>query len=139
MPRPTNASRTPYRPEPAEADPLSRRAGQLVRQARIAGGLSQVALAERAGVARQTLVLLEAGRLRPRLDTLAHLADALGLSPTLLVVPDVAAERARLHDAIDRLPDSAVLAAALLLVPPAAPPPTAPPRRKPAGSRIRRR
>ena len=78
-------------------------------------GLSQVALAKRAGVARQTLVLLESGHLRPRLDTLGHLADALGVPAALLVAPDPAVERKRLREAIDRLPDDTLFAVSLIV------------------------
>ncbi len=78
-------------------------------------GLSQVALAKRAGVARQTLVLLESGHLRPRLDTLGHLADALGVPAALLVSPDPAVEREQLREAIDHLSDEALFAVALVV------------------------
>ena len=46
------------------------------------GGLTQEALAERAGVSARAVSDLERDpRLRPRLDTVALLADALGLDP----------------------------------------------------------
>ena len=96
-------------------DALSRVAGGRVRAARVGVGLSQVALAKRAGVARQTLVLLESGHLRPRLDTLGHLADALGVPAALLVSPDPAVEREQLREAIDHLSDEALFAVALVV------------------------
>ena len=53
----------------------------LVRKHRIAAGLSQEALAERAGISTRGLSDLERGLSRSaRLHTLARLADALGLS-----------------------------------------------------------
>ncbi len=52
----------------------------LVRHHRVAAGLSQEALSERAGVSVRGLSDLERGRSRaPRLDTLNRLSDALGL------------------------------------------------------------
>ena len=95
-------------------DELSRRAGLRVRATRIARGLSQVALAQHAGVARQTLVLLEAGQLRPRLDTLGHLAEALGVPAALLLAPDPITERKRLRDIVERLPEEALFAVSLV-------------------------
>jgi transcriptional regulator with XRE-family HTH domain len=61
-----------------------REAGQLatlVRRHRVAAGLSQEVLAERAGISVRGLSDLERGLSRTaRLHTLARLADALGLS-----------------------------------------------------------
>lgn len=50
----------------------------LIRNARRAAGLSQAALARRAGTSQPTLAAYEAGRLVPRLDTLSRLLDASG-------------------------------------------------------------
>jgi predicted ATPase/DNA-binding XRE family transcriptional regulator len=62
--------------------------GELLREARLARGLSQEALAERAGLSREAISLLErGGRLKPRRDTIALLIRSLELSP---------ADRARL-------------------------------------------
>ncbi len=61
--------------------------GARLRQLRLAAGLTQEVLAERAGVSTKAISDLERGPSRsPRLDTVALLADALGLA---------AAERAR--------------------------------------------
>src|SRR6516225_3020625 len=55
--------------------------GTLLRQYRIAAGLSQEALAERAGVTAQAISSLERGvRRTPYLATVGLLASALGLS-----------------------------------------------------------
>jgi predicted ATPase/DNA-binding CsgD family transcriptional regulator/DNA-binding XRE family transcriptional regulator len=55
--------------------------GDLVRQARLAAGLTQEELAERAGLSVRGISDLERGLIRsPRRDTLALLADALALS-----------------------------------------------------------
>jgi predicted ATPase/DNA-binding XRE family transcriptional regulator len=55
--------------------------GALLRQHRLAAGLSQQMLAERAGLSVAAIAALEAGRRHaPRVDTIALLVDALGLS-----------------------------------------------------------
>jgi transcriptional regulator with XRE-family HTH domain len=53
--------------------------GKLIRQTRKAQGLSGLALAERAGISRNTLGALEAGRGNVELNTLISLLDSLGL------------------------------------------------------------
>ncbi|MDP9369103.1 MAG: helix-turn-helix domain-containing protein [Chloroflexota bacterium] len=56
--------------------------GNLLRRHRMAAGLSQEELAERAGVSARGISDLERGvRTGPRKDTLALLLDALGLPP----------------------------------------------------------
>ena len=49
--------------------------------------LSQAALAQRAGLARETISRLEMGRESPRWETVLKLADALGYPPTTLFPP----------------------------------------------------
>lgn len=56
-----------------------------VRRARKASGLSQEALAERAGISRRTVIALEAGEANISLSGLDHLAAALGTDFTTLV------------------------------------------------------
>ena len=56
--------------------------GELLRQRRLAAGLTQEALAERAGVSAKAISDLERAPDRmPRLDTVGLLADALDLGP----------------------------------------------------------
>ena len=56
--------------------------GELLRQRRLAAGLTQEALAERAGISAKAISDLERDPGRtPRLDTIGLLADALGLGP----------------------------------------------------------
>jgi predicted ATPase/transcriptional regulator with XRE-family HTH domain len=56
--------------------------GELLRQRRLAAGLTQEALAERAGISAKAISDLERDPDRtPRLDTIGLLADALGLGP----------------------------------------------------------
>jgi len=65
--------------------------GALLRRARLAAGLSQEDLAERAHLSREAISTLERGTRRaPRQETIALLADALQLAPE---------ERARLEAA----------------------------------------
>ncbi|MGH2389151.1 MAG: helix-turn-helix domain-containing protein, partial [Chloroflexota bacterium] len=59
-------------------EPLRSFAG-LLRRARAAAGLTQEALADRAGVSWRAISDLERGVKRPRRDTLELLADALVL------------------------------------------------------------
>ena len=55
--------------------------GERLRRLRVAAGLSQEALAERSGLSAQAIGALETGkRRRPYPQTVAALADALGLS-----------------------------------------------------------
>lgn len=58
------------------AEPLSNR----VRQVRHERGLSQLALAEAAGITRQSMSAIEAGRVTPGVDTAIRIAIALGSS-----------------------------------------------------------
>jgi transcriptional regulator with XRE-family HTH domain len=56
--------------------------GAILRRLRVTAGLSQEALAERAGLSADAIAALERGRRsRPRAFTLGVLADALGLGP----------------------------------------------------------
>ena len=65
--------------------------GDLLRRYRVAAGLTQAELAERAGLSRRAIGALETGeRLSPHRETITLLADALGLH---------AAERTQLEDA----------------------------------------
>jgi transcriptional regulator with XRE-family HTH domain len=66
--------------------------GELLRRHRVAAGLTQEVLAERAGVSVRTVSDLERGINRsPRKDTLALLAAALGLAPSERVALETAA------------------------------------------------
>jgi predicted ATPase/transcriptional regulator with XRE-family HTH domain len=55
--------------------------GGLLRQHRLAAGLTQAALAERSGIADRTIQDLERGAARPRRATVSRLAAALSLLP----------------------------------------------------------
>ena len=61
--------------------------GEQVRAWRAARGLSQRALAEKAGVGAVLVARLELGQTDPRLSTLAKLAEGLGLTVPELLTP----------------------------------------------------
>ncbi|PPF23509.1 Cro/Cl family transcriptional regulator [Rathayibacter tritici] len=61
-----------------------------VRHFRATADLSQVALAERSGISRRTIVKLEAGEANISLTGLDHLADALGVTFVDLVAAPAA-------------------------------------------------
>ena len=54
--------------------------GELLREHRLAAGLTQAALADRAGISSRGIQDLERGLSQPRRDTLARLEEALSLS-----------------------------------------------------------
>ena len=57
-----------------------------VRQQRLARGLTQVELAEKAGVTQPRIVEIEAGKHNQRTDTLDKISAALGVSPASLLI-----------------------------------------------------
>lgn len=59
-----------------------------LRHLRERAALSQVELAEKAGVARATLVLIEACKREPQPRTIRRLAEALGVAPADLMPPE---------------------------------------------------
>lgn len=63
----------------------SQRLTALIRTLRKERGLSQDALAERAGLHRNSISLIERGESQPTVDTLFRLADGLGISAVELV------------------------------------------------------
>lgn len=70
--------------------------GEQLRHYRLAAGLSQEGLAERAGISVQGLSLLENGkRQAPYRSTIALLARALGLSPTQAATLEAGVVRSR--------------------------------------------
>lgn len=59
--------------------PTPRQMGITLRRMRTAKGMSQAALAERAGLSREYVNKIEAGRYDPPLSTINALAKALGV------------------------------------------------------------
>ena len=53
--------------------------GDVVREQRLAAGLSQEALAERCGVDRKSISRMETGAFSPRLDSVFNVAEALNI------------------------------------------------------------
>jgi transcriptional regulator with XRE-family HTH domain len=53
-------------------------AGRMLRYARRRAGLTQRQLAEKAGIAQETIARIERGRMDPRLNTLDRLLEACG-------------------------------------------------------------
>jgi transcriptional regulator with XRE-family HTH domain len=66
---------------------------EAVREWRRVRGLSQRALAERAGVGYVIIARLELNQTDPRLSTLERLAEALGVSVPELFTPPTRAKR----------------------------------------------
>ena len=58
------------------------RLGQRIRELRLAAGLTQAELARRTGIHRPNIARVEAGRHTPSLETLARLANAIGVPTT---------------------------------------------------------
>jgi transcriptional regulator with XRE-family HTH domain len=81
-------------------------AAALVKQARRRSGLTQQVLAERAGIRRQTVALLESGTRRPSLTTLVGLLPAAGLQMRVELEP-LDADVRREIDARRGQPDAA--------------------------------
>ncbi|MGW6200285.1 helix-turn-helix domain-containing protein [Kribbella sp. NPDC055110] len=65
------------------SEPAMPTLSELLRTFRIRAGLTQAALAEKAGLSEQAISVLERGtRTRPRIDTVRSLTAALALTPT---------------------------------------------------------
>jgi transcriptional regulator with XRE-family HTH domain len=74
------------RQKKAQAIEAGRRLGRNVVEAREKRGLTQTATAERAGLHRTEVSLIERGQRVPRLDTIVKLAGALQMEPCALLV-----------------------------------------------------
>lgn len=77
----------------AKADYLAQAFGQVLRERRLAAGLSQEKLALEAGIDRTFVSLLERGGRQPTLATLWRIAGALELAPSQLIVGVETAQR----------------------------------------------
>jgi DNA-binding XRE family transcriptional regulator len=78
-------AKTPRHTVSVRRDDGASEMGRRVRQLRVAAGLSQTALAKRAGMDRTHLSRLERGRLTPTLATLTRLAKTLQVTPRSLL------------------------------------------------------
>ena len=61
--------------------------GQIVRESRLRGGLTQRQLADRAGVSQPLLARIESGIVQPTFDRLVALVRACGFDLDVRVVP----------------------------------------------------
>ena len=62
--------------------------GERLRLAREERSVTQMELAGRTGVAHSTVVRIERGQARPRIETVGKLAEALGVDPKWLAFGD---------------------------------------------------
>lgn len=87
-------------------------AARIVRYARRRAGLSQRALAARAGVAQPALARIESGAVSPTLATVARLLTAAG--STLELAPSVGegVDRGLIRASLERAPEDRIRAAA---------------------------
>lgn len=82
-------------------------AAELLRSARLAGGLSQAELARRVGIPRSVLNAYERGNRQPGADALAAIVRAAGFDLTLMPIIDHARNARVLSEVLDlaeRLP-----------------------------------
>ncbi|MFJ1292654.1 helix-turn-helix domain-containing protein [Paracoccus yeei] len=76
--------------------PIVQAFGTVLREARLAAGLTQAKFAERAGLSTRYVILLEKGQYQASISVLHDIARALDLSLTeLMSRVDVALERTR--------------------------------------------
>lgn len=66
------------------SDSLARRVARGIREQRRRSGLTQLALAERAGLSLRHVSSVELGKREPRMRTLEQVASALGVDPAEL-------------------------------------------------------
>ncbi len=84
--------------------------GQIIREARLLAGLSQRALADRAGVPRQSVGRWEAGSVEPGFDIARRLLRACGFDVSLVRYELDEAAEARLGDRLELTPQERLLA-----------------------------
>jgi len=86
------------------------RAGEVIREARLLVGLSQVSLGERIGVPRQSIARWERGEVEPGFDNVRRLLRSLGFDVSLVrYEPDASAED-RLGSRLELTPQERLLA-----------------------------
>ena len=84
---------------------------RLLRHARRQAGLSQRALADKAGVAQPAIARIESGAVSPRLDTLARLLEATGWTLELAARIGAGVDRTLISAALARSPEDRVRSA----------------------------
>jgi predicted transcriptional regulator len=88
-------------------------AARLLRQARRRAGLSQRALASRAGVAQPAIARIERGAVSPRIETLEDLLAAAGHALELAPRLGVGVDRTLIRAALARSPEDRIRSAAV--------------------------
>ena len=86
------------------SDVVNKLVGTQIREARSRAGLTQSTLAERAGVAFETISRIERGTLNTTVRTLLAIAEALGVDPGVLLADDDV-RPARLDDSLQAVID----------------------------------
>ena len=102
--REPSASAPGPRPHPSDNEYVISRGRRLLRDARRKAGLSQRALAERAGVPQPTIAAIESGRQSPRFATLERLLRACGYELDMAPVLGEGVDRTLIHQMLDLTP-----------------------------------
>ncbi len=79
------------------------RSAEILRTARLVAGLTQRALAERAGTAQSVIARIETGVTSPSWDTLERLVAATGHSLVVSLEPATVVESTPLMEAVNRI------------------------------------
>jgi transcriptional regulator with XRE-family HTH domain len=87
-------------------------AGRTIRYARRRAGLTQRALAAKAGVPQPAIARIERGGVTPRIDTVMELLEAAGFTLEVSPVIGDGVDRTLLRAALARSPEDRVRAAA---------------------------
>ena len=85
------------------------RSGDLIREARLRGGLTQYELAERTGRDRAVIARWEQGTVAPSIETVVELVRACGFDLPLELVPYDPSREERLRKNALRSPERRVL------------------------------
>ena len=80
-------------------------AGRMVLHARRRAGLTQRALAARAGIAQETIARIERGRIDPRVNTLDRLLEACGFGLESMPRLGIGIDRTLIRDLLAMSPE----------------------------------
>lgn len=86
-------------------------AARAVRYARRRAGLTQRALAEKAGVPQPAIARIERGTVTPRIDTVLNLMEAAGFTLEVAPVIGEGVDRSLIRAALERMPEDRIRAA----------------------------
>jgi predicted transcriptional regulator len=86
-------------------------AGRTVRYARRRAGLTQRALADKAGVPQPAIARIERGAVTPRFDTVMRLLDAAGFTLETSPLIGSGVDRSLIRAALERSPEDRIRAA----------------------------